>query len=81
MRTPHRPRGGGGGTGHELVVAAGTPTAQGGPVCPGWLYTRGRPSLGHNSGQWVELVVVPWRVGRQVPNGFFDFFFELTAGF
>jgi hypothetical protein len=20
---------------------------------PGWLYTRGRPSLGHNSGQWV----------------------------
>jgi hypothetical protein len=81
VRTPHRPRGGGGGTGHELVVAAGTPTAQGGPVCPGWLYTRGRPSLGHNSGQWVELVVVPWRVGRQVPNGFFDFFFELTAGF
>jgi hypothetical protein len=29
----------------------------------------------------VELVVVPWRVGRQMPNGFFDFFFELSAGF
>ena len=81
VRTPHRPRGGGGGTGHELVVAAGTPTAHGGPVCPGWLYTRGRPSLGHNSGQWVELVVVPWRVGHQMPNGFFEFFFEHSAGF
>jgi hypothetical protein len=39
----------------------------------GWLYTRGRPSLGHNSGQSVELVVVPWRVGRQMPNGFLFF--------
>jgi hypothetical protein len=30
----------------------------------------------------VELVVVPWRVGRQMPNGFFDFFlFEKKLNF
>jgi hypothetical protein len=79
--TPHRPRGGGGGA--IVVVAAlgmswwpqqvpgiDTPTAHGGPVCPGWLYTRGRPSLGHNSGQWMELVVAHWRLVRQMSNGF-----------
>jgi hypothetical protein len=25
----------------------------------------------------VELVVVPWRFGRQMPNGFFDFFWNI----
>jgi hypothetical protein len=40
------------------------------PVRPGWLYTRGMPSLEHNSGQWVELVVSHWRLGRQISNRF-----------